>query len=151
MIDRATTALLAAALLCACGAPPAQGPDTTAADPPATAMLGDAEVTATLVPTAALGAAIASRYGVERQRGQVLVVVALREDGHAVAARVQGRVRDLRGVSQPLEFREVRAGDAPEYVALVRTTPPDTLRVALEIVDVSGRRLALQFHRDIGP
>ncbi len=121
---------------------------------PATLELGDVRISASLAPTAALGPAIAARYGVVPDRGRQLLLVGIRQgpehDETALQASVGARARDLRGVWQDVAMREVRSDGFVDYVGTVRVAPPDTL--ALEVtVHRAGAEApdVLRFSRDV--
>ncbi|MCD9028207.1 DUF4426 domain-containing protein [Luteimonas sp. BDR2-5] len=116
---------------------------------PATMSVGDTEVLASVVPTLALNDAIAAQYGIDRARDRVLVLVSLRAGDDARQGHVGATARDLRGVRQSIAFREVRTGDLVDYVGIARVTPPDTLRLDIDVVLADGRRTTLRFSRDI--
>lgn len=118
---------------------------------PEMAVLGDAEVSASVVPTRGLSTVVAGRYGVEQARNRVLVLVSLTEGEAPQTAVVSGRARDLRGVAQALSFREVQTDGFIDYVAVATATPPDTLRFELDVVDTAGQRTTLRFSRDLAP
>ena len=149
-------ACIASVLLLAAGcggAPPAPvtGAGNNENRMPETATLGDTEVQASVVPTLALNDAIAARYGVTRARDRVLVLVSLRAGDTARAGRVEASARDLRGVRQSIEFREVRADALVDYVGIARVAPPDTLRLEVDVALADGQRTRLRFSRDIPP
>ncbi len=153
-----TVMLLAAACLVVAGgcsgAPSSDGPSSASAQAgaiPETAALGDAEVSASVVPTHGLSAIVAERYGIERARNRVLVLVGLTAGEAPQRARVSGQARDLRGVAQSLSFREVQVDGFIDYVAVATATPPDTLRIELDVIDADGRRVTLRFSRDLVP
>ena len=118
---------------------------------PAIAAVGDAEASASVVPTSMLSDAVAARYGVTREPGLVLVLVGLRVGDEAQRATVSGQARDLRGVAQSLEFREVQADGLIDYVSTARIRPPDTLRFDIGVVTGDQERAQLKFSRDILP
>ncbi len=143
------------ALTSACSGAPST-PAASASSGQATAMpettgLGDAEVSASVVPTRELSAVVARRYGVEQARNRVLVLVSLTEGEAPQTAVVTGQARDLRGVAQALSFREVQTDGFIDYVAVATATPPDTLRFELDVADTSGQRTTLRFSRDLAP
>lgn len=158
---RASIALacLATALLAACGGTPATQQEiaaqVNAAREPAEARAGDVLVRASIAPAASLGAAIAARYGVERDARNVLLLVGVRRidgaDEAPIPATLTATVRDLRGVPRPVALREVRADGFIDYVADVRVHPPDTLAFEIVVDAGDGVRVPLRFSRDVFP
>ena len=149
-------ALAAALLLAACGAqPPARTADNAPAPQEAIARAGDVTMRASVVQTSTLGADVAARYGISRDPGTVMLLVAVRQgpDGDEVAlpAQVTATATDLRGQRQTFAMRELRVGDLLDYVGTVRTTLPDTLRVDVTIVREGGATSSLQFSREFFP
>lgn len=153
------TALLALTLLLAagCGGEPPAATPAEGAPPPqeAVARVGDTTVRATALQTSQLGEAVAREYGLARDDGRVLLLVAVRRGAEgqetSVPARVTARVTDLRGRQQPVEMRELRSGDLLDYVGTTGVSPPDTLRFDIDVVAEDGTRADLQFTREFFP
>ncbi|MEN4902517.1 DUF4426 domain-containing protein [Luteimonas sp. TWI1437] len=150
---RPLVAMLALALA-ACGAEPStpspgtsSGGNTLAM--PERAMLGTAEIEASVVPTARISEAAARQYGIDRGDDRVLVLVSVRDGDAAPPVTVTGHARDLRGVRQSLAFAPVTVDGQVEHVATARAFGPDTLRLALEVAGVDGARTVLRFNREI--
>lgn len=149
-------ALTTVLLLAACGAEP---PPRTAENSPvpqeAIARVGDVSMRASVVQTATLGAEVASQYGIRRDPGTVMLLVAVRQgaDGNEVAlpAQITATATDLRGQRQTIAMRELRVGDLLDYVGTVQTTLPDTLRFDVTIVREDGATSSLQFSREFFP
>ena len=149
-------ALVAALLLAACGAEP---PPRTAADAPAPqeaiARAGDVTMRASAVETTTLGPAVASQYGIRRDPGTVMLLVAVRQGAEgaevALPARVTATATDLRGQRQDIAMRALRVGDLLDYVGTVQTTLPDTLRFDITIVREGGATSTLQLTREFFP
>ncbi len=149
-------ALSAALLLAACGAqPPARTVDNASAPQEAIVRTGDVSMRASVVQTATLGADIASQYGIRRDAGTVMLLVAVRKgaDGAetALPAQVTATATDLRGQRQTIAMRELRVGDLLDYVGTVQTTLPDTLRFDVTIVREGGATSSMQFTREFFP
>lgn len=149
---------LALALLAACGGSPVGetglSAERAASRQPATLEAGDVRISASLAPTAALGPAIAARYGVPPDRATQLLLVGVRQGpGHretSVPARVSARARDLRGVWQDVAMREVRSEGFIDYAGAVRVSPPDTLAVEVTVLGAgSDAPEVLRFSRDV--
>lgn len=119
---------------------------------PTTAALGDGYVAHyNLVPTLALGEAIAREYAVERRAGSALLVVAIRSDAGdgeqpAQAQAVSAEVRDLSGRTQSLTLRSVRTGDYTDHVGTVAISQHDTLRLEV-LVSIAGGQRRFRFER----
>jgi Domain of unknown function (DUF4426) len=155
MTDPARAAFLAglALLATACGQATtfesgAQGSAQNAAMPAQT-MLGDAEVMASVVPAAHMGAAVARRYAIEPARDRALVLVSVQRGDVPVPVQITGDARDLRGVRQTLAFDSVDLDGLVEHVAVARVSGPDTLRLDLQVTAEDGARTTLRFNRDI--
>ncbi|QDH69320.1 DUF4426 domain-containing protein [Marilutibacter alkalisoli] len=155
----AAAALAAFALVAGCGrspSTPSEGRrDGAAMMEEAVATAGDVTVRASVVSTARLNEAVARQYGVERNRGRVLVLVGVRQgpesDEASLPAVVRAEVSDLRGVRQRLVLEEVRSGDLIDHAGSVRVTPPDTLRFDISVEPEGKAPIRLQFNRDIFP
>jgi hypothetical protein len=152
-IARAACIVGLALLATACGQSPpvetgAAGGAQNAAMPAQT-MLGDAEVMASVVPAAHMGAAVARRYAIEPARDRALVLVSVQRDDVPVPVQITGNARDLRGVRQTLAFDSVDLDGLVEHVAVARVSGPDTLRIDLQITAEDGARTTLRFNRDI--
>ena len=149
-------ALLAAALAAACGGspppPPAAG---MGAAQSATLRTGDVTIRASAVPTSALGAAVASQYGIARSDDTVLLLVAVRTGAEgqevSVPAQVRATVTDLSGQRQELPMRELRSGELLDYIGTVDVSAPDTLRFDLRIVREGGKVSSMRFTREFHP
>lgn len=147
--------LLLAGTLAACGAPSPPDGHATRAREEAVARADDLTVRASVVPTMAMGQAVADGYRIERDpRTQLLMIAVRRGDGvdeTAVPARVVADAIDLRGVRQRVTLREVAHGDLTDHIGVVRLTPPDTLRFHVEVQTTGARPITLQFARDFYP
>lgn len=156
----APLALVVAVALAACGAEPSSRVDLAAhaqaAREPAELQVGDTTIRASLAPTAAFAPAIAQRYGVQPDRGVHLLLVGVRSgpahDETSLAAQVEARARDLRGVWQQVPMREVRSEGFIDYAGGVRVSPPDTLAVEVTVrLPGADAPAVLRFSRDILP
>jgi len=152
--------LCVAGALTGCGADPASRADLAAhaeaARQPAELQVGDVRIHASLAPTASLNADIAGRYGIEPARDVQLLLVGVRRgpvhEETSLPARVDVRVRDLRGVRQDVAMREVRADGFIDYVGSVRVAPPDTLAFEVRVQrEGAGTPHILRFSRDVFP
>jgi len=138
-------------LLAACGD---AVPEPVQPVPPPVATVeleGPLRVHYNLLPTLALGEAVAREYGVERSDGTALLVLALRRptaDGDETMAegQVDAEVVDLSGRRQAVALRPVATGDYTDHVGTVKIGPRDTLRVEV-VVTADGRRQRFDFQR----
>ncbi|MBB3344983.1 DUF4426 domain-containing protein [Luteimonas sp. RC10] len=144
-------AMLALALV-ACGSEPpppvVSGVGNTLAMPER-AMLGTAQVEASVVPTARISEAAARQYGVDRGADRVLVLVSVRDGDATPPVTVTGHARDLRGVRQSLAFAAVTVDRQVEHIAIARASGPDTLRLEIAVAGADGVRTVLRFSREI--
>ena len=105
-----------------------------------------------LLPTLALGEAVAREYGVEREADSALLIVALRhpatEGGKTTAdGEVTAEAIDLAGRRQTVAVRRVSTGDYVDHVGTVRVGAHDTVRVHV-VVDADGQRHEFDFQRN---
>lgn len=139
-------------LLTGCGGP---APVAVQPVPPqvgSVALEGALRAHYNLLPTLALGEAVAREYGVERRDDTALLVVALRRagnDGEEAVAEgdVTAVVTDLSGRRQAVSLRQVATGDYIDHVGIVKTGPHDSLRVQVT-AEVDGRRQPFEFQRN---
>ncbi len=104
-----------------------------------------------LLPTLALGEAVAREYGVERSADTALLVVALRRPGtdgdeSAADGEVSAEAVDLAGHRQAVVLRRVATGDYVDHVGVVGIGAHDTVRVRVAVV-ADGRRQEFDFQR----
>lgn len=129
--------------------------DHSAASQQATSRVGDVTIRASAIQTSALQPEVASRYGIERSDGTVMLLVAVRQGSQAQAtslpARISATATDLRGHVQPIAMRELRSGELLDYVGTVEVATPDTLRFEIDIVREGGAHSSMQFSRDFYP
>ncbi|AKC85768.1 DUF4426 domain-containing protein [Pseudoxanthomonas suwonensis] len=137
--------------LAACGGPAPEPARFVPPAPSATDLQGPLRARYNLLPTLALGEAVAREYGVVRAPDSALLVVALRRptgDGDETAAdgEVTAEVVDLAGRRQAVALRKVATGDYIDHVGIVRISPRDTLRTRVTVV-ADGRRQEFDFQR----
>lgn len=151
-------------VLTACGdsarTPVAPAP---AAQEEAVSRIGDITIRAVALPTSALGADVARRYGIARDARTVMLLVGVRQGSTAeetsLPATITATVTDLSGQRQEIALRELRSTDPStasgqallDYVGTVEVSPPDTLRFDVTIVRESGARSTMQFSREFYP
>jgi len=112
--------------------------------------LGSWEVHYVVIRTTFLTPEIAARNNIVRGPDRALLNVSvLGDDGKPVAAVLAGTVRNLLEQSSPLEFAEVREGDAIYYLAQLRHTDRDTLRFAIDIRPPDGTTQRLEFQQQM--
>lgn len=153
------TCLLLACLMTACGGTASTAEEiaeqVNAAREPAEARVGDLLLRASIAPTAALGEAITSRYGVQPDPRTVLLLAGVRRidgvDEVSVPATLSATARDLRGVRQTIAMNEVRLDGFIDHVGEVRITPPDTLGFEIVATTADGSTLELRFNREVFP
>lgn len=148
--------VLTLVLLAACGAePPPRTAENLPAPQEAITRVGDVTMRATVMQTSALGAGVASQYGLSRDDNTVMLLVAVRKGADAaetaLPARITATATDLRGQRQDIVLRELRAGDLLDYVGTVQTTLPETLRFEVRIVREGGAASTMQFSREFYP
>lgn len=126
-------------------------------------QIGDVSIRASAVQTSTLNETVARQYGIARDPGNVLLLVAVRQgdDASAIAlpATVTASTTDLRGGQQAIAMRELRSGDPGagpgqtlvDYVGTVATTLPDTLRFDVRVVRAGGEVSTLRFEREFFP
>jgi hypothetical protein len=124
-----------------------------AAREPAEAQVGALRLRASIAPTASLGEAIATRYGVARDPRSVLLLVGARRvdggDEVPLPASLDVGVRDLRGVRRAVPMREVRSDGFIDYVGEIRVAPPDTLSFDVSADAGEAGVARLEFTREI--
>ena len=112
---------------------------------------GDLRVHFNAIPSQSLTEAVAKEYGVKREEGSALVVVALRRvagnDETPATGEVAAKVRDLSGGSQTLNFREARTGEYVDYIATMQVSARDTYRFDVT-VKADGKTGQFQFQRN---
>ncbi|HVK52416.1 MAG TPA: DUF4426 domain-containing protein [Pseudoxanthomonas sp.] len=112
---------------------------------------GDLRVHFNAIPSQSLTEAVAKEYGVRREEGSALVVVALRRlvgnDETPATGEVAASVRDLSGGPQTLAFREARTGEYVDYIATMKVSARDTYRFDVT-VKADGKTGQFQFQRN---
>ena len=89
---------------------------------------GDYEVHYSVFNPSFLRAEVAERYDIVRGRDKAVVNVSVLDGDRTVALSVTGTVKNLLGQLQPLDFREVKEGEAVYYLATLTYQDRDTLR-----------------------
>lgn len=144
------SAILLLAALAGCGGPAPQAAQFVPPEPGVAELEGPLLARYTLVPTLALDAAMARRYGIAREEGSAMLLVALRRPGpdgeEAAEGQVQARVRDLSGRVQEVALRRIDSDGYHDHVGVVAVAPRDELRVEVQ-VQADGRRQRFGFQR----
>lgn len=145
-------------LLVACGAePPAPVAARTYADPGVVVGSGH-EMRYGIVPVADIPLPVRRAYGLTGNADGLLVNVSVLQrdaagQGEAsVESTVSGSVRRLTGQDNPLEFREIRTGEAVSYIALAPLHDREPVTFLLEATPLQSSagmsaRVARQFER----
>lgn len=95
---------------------------------------------------------IAERYRLVRAEDRVFVNVSVvkREGGtYGLGAEISGRATNLIQQSRPLDFREIREGDAVYYLAPLRFDDEETLTFSVDLVLPNGDREQVTFRRKL--
>ncbi len=112
--------------------------------------LGDWEVHYVLIPTTFLKPEIAASYDIVRGADRALLNISvLSLEQQPVTADVSGHVTNLLEQRQPLEFTEIREGEAVYYLATIRHTVEEVLRFAVNIVPPDGTSQTLRFQQRV--
>ena len=118
---------------------------------PAETDFGSLRVRYNALPTLALSEPVAKQYGVQRDAGTALVLVALREVKGAEEIDADGEVRvtahDLSGTRQAIELRKVEAGGYTDLIGTARVSPRNSYRFEI-VVQAGGRTEAVTFQRN---
>jgi hypothetical protein len=121
--------------------------------PPADASVdfGDLRVHYNALPTLSLNEAVAREYGVTRDAGSALVVVALRRiaNGEELGAdgEVSAEAYDLQGKRQHIAFSAVRTGDYTDHIGTFAISERDSYRFEVK-VESGGRKETVKFQRN---
>ncbi len=112
--------------------------------------LGDWDVHYVVIRTSFLKPEIAARHGIVRGPDRALLNISvIGTDGKPVAATVSGRMRNLLEQDSPLDFQEVREGEAVYYLAPVKHTDREILRFYVDIRPPDGTVQHLEFQQQM--
>jgi hypothetical protein len=112
--------------------------------------LGNWDVHYVVIRTSFLKPEIAARHDIVRGPDRALVNISvIGDDGRPVVASLSGRVRNLLEQDTPLEFQEVREGEAVYYLAQVRHTDREILRFYVDIRPPDGTVQRLEFQQQM--
>jgi hypothetical protein len=143
--------LLAVAVLSACSGGEAPRAAEFVQATPAEADFGDLRVRYNALPTLALSEAVAKEYGVQRDAGTALVLVALRTVAGGEEVDADGEVsvtaHDLSGARQALTLRKIDAGGYMDHIGTARISPRNSYRFEV-VVTSGGRSETVKFQRN---
>ena len=118
---------------------------------PAETDFGTLRVRYNALPTLALSEPVAKQYGVQRDAGTALVLVALREVKGAEELDADGEVsvtaHDLSGARQVVTLRKVNAGEYTDLIGTARVSPRNSYRFEI-VVQAGGRTETVTFQRN---
>ncbi|MCU0977387.1 MAG: DUF4426 domain-containing protein [Steroidobacteraceae bacterium] len=143
MRRRRACAALAILALAACGGPPPGPVRAPAQSDPGFVVMGGHELRYGTVPAAELTREVAAAYGIQPRAGVLVLSVSVlrREAGHLpapVEASLRGTQRNLIGEPVALEFRELRTGGGPSWVAEISPTAPGIVLIDVEALPADG-------------
>lgn len=143
--------LILTLLLAACTA--GEKPRVAEFVPPADASIdfGDLRVHYNALPTLSLNDAVAKEYGVTKDAGSALVVIALRRvaDGEELnaAGEVSAEAYDLQGHRQQIDFSAVKTGEYTDHIGTFAINARDSYRFEVK-VESGGRKETVKFQRN---
>ncbi|MFT3669257.1 MAG: DUF4426 domain-containing protein [Pseudoxanthomonas sp.] len=118
---------------------------------PAEADFGTLRVRYNALPTLALSEPVAKQYGVQRDAGTALVLVALREVKGTEEIDADGEVsvtaHDLSGARQAITLRKVEAGEYTDLIGTARISPRNSYRFEI-VVKAGSRTETVTFQRN---
>ncbi|MET0654336.1 MAG: DUF4426 domain-containing protein [Pseudoxanthomonas sp.] len=121
--------------------------------PPAesTAEFGDLRVHYNALPTLSLNDAVAKEYGVDKDAGSAMLVVAIRHMANGEEMGAEGEVSaeaiDLQGARQPIAFSAVKTGDYTDHIGTFAIHARDSYRFEVT-VKADGRTEKVKFQRN---
>lgn len=149
-IFRLVAALTFFLLMAGCSGNQTPQPAVFVAPAESSSDFGDLRVHYNALPTASLGDAVARDYGVQKDPGTGMLVVALRKlsDGNELATQgdVSAVMLDLQGVRQQVDFRTVKTGDYTDHLGTFEMSPRNTYRFEVTVKS-GGRTEVVKFQR----
>ena len=151
MPTRLAITLSTLCLLVACSGGEATSPAEVIPTSPSQSSYGDLRVHYNALPTLNLGESVAREYGVKREAGSALLVIALRNtrDGTEVPAsgEVSATATDLSGKRQTIVMRPVATGEYTDHIGTFAVSERDTYRFEVNVRS-EGRNETLRFQRN---
>lgn len=138
-------------LIAACSA--GEKPRAAEFVPPAesSADFGDLRVHYNALPTMSLNDAMAREYGVDKDAGSAMLVIAVRRlaDGEELGTEgeVSAEAFDLQGARQQIEFSAVKTGDYTDHIGVFAVHARDSYRFEV-MVKANGRTERVKFQRN---
>lgn len=142
---------LSTLLFAACS--PAEKPRAADFVPPAvsSANFGDLRVRYNALPTLSLNDAVAREYGVTKDAGSAMLVIAVRrlENGEETSAEseVSAQAFDLQGARQQIGFTAVKTGQYTDHIGVFAIHARDSYRFEVT-VKADGRTQKVKFQRN---
>ncbi len=146
-----TLLLILTLLLAACSA--GEKPRVAEFVPPADSSIdfGDLRVHYNALPTLSLNEAVAREYGVARDAGSAMVVIALRRIANGEELATEGKVSaeayDLQGHRQHIDFSAVKTGGYTDHIGTFAINARDSYRFEVK-VESAGRSELVKFQRN---
>ena len=143
--------LILTLLLAACSA--GEKPRAAEFVPPADSSIdfGDLRVRYNALPTLSLNDAVAKEYGVTRDAGSAMVVIALRRIANGEELGADGKVSatayDLQGHRQRIDFSTVRTGEYTDHIGTFAANARDSYRFEVA-VESAGLSEIVKFQRN---
>lgn len=150
-LPRAALLLLLGLPLAACSGGDAPRAAEFVPPTPAESDFGTLRVRYNALPTLSLSADVARQYGVQRDAGTALVVVALRDLSGGEEEHADGEVEavavDLSGTRQKIALRSIETGGYVDHIGTARVSPRNTYRFELTVRS-EGRSGQVKFQRN---
>jgi hypothetical protein len=143
--------LLLILLIAACSA--GEKPRAAEFVPPAasSATFGDLRVHYNALPTLSLNDAVAREYGVSKDAGSAMLVIAIRrlENGEEVGAEGEASAEafDLQGTRQHIDFSAVKTGEYTDHIGVFTIQARDSYRFEVTVKS-NGRTEKVKFQRN---
>ncbi|OEE64275.1 hypothetical protein A1OK_05805 [Enterovibrio norvegicus FF-454] len=113
--------------------------------------MGSLEVHYSALNATFIPPAVAKAYGIKRSSANALINIAILDKNQsgkpALTAKISGNARNLLGTTKPLEFREVREGNAIYYLAEVRIANEENVTFNIDINAEGNRSGKLTFQQ----
>ncbi|MEO8365727.1 MAG: DUF4426 domain-containing protein [Pseudoxanthomonas sp.] len=143
--------LILTVVLAACSA--GEKPRAAEFVPPADSSVdfGDLRVHYNALPTLSLNDGVAREYGVTRDAGSAMVVIALRHVANGEELGAEGEVTaeayDLQGLRQHIDFSAVKTGEYTDHIGMFAINARDSYRFEVK-VESGGRSEVVKFQRN---